>query len=223
MEDGSVIDSTSARTEHKALTSIHLDTNKYSQVYKGQISSSLEDIDVPTNVITRFDYIVDIPADAERQWKVLLDISKGAKTIESFEKSGDVNQKLRVLKRIIAHMITFTPKVQISEEIAEYKIQQLEKLRMEYSPRIHNINQWQGLFTRLAISIDKYLKAITTSRFEAKTTQEDVDLAITFIKPKLEFICNIKDTRITLTDAANSRQDLIYESLRDQKPIKMKY
>jgi hypothetical protein len=158
MEDGEVIDSTSARTIHTAETSIHLDTNKYSQVYEANTESSLQDIDIPTNVITRFDYIIDIPADAERQWNVMIEMSSNPKTLGSYEEQKGENPSLRWLKRIIAYMITFTPKIEISREIAQYKIEQLEKIRIEYASKMSNINAWQGLFTRIGISIDKYIK-----------------------------------------------------------------
>jgi hypothetical protein len=216
MEDGEVIDSTSARTIHTAETSIHLDTNKYSQVYEANTESSLKDIDIPTNVITRFDYIIDIPADAERQWNVMIKMSSNPKTLESYEEQKGENPSLRWLKRIIAFMITYTPKIEISSEIAKYKTEQLEKIKIEYSSKMSNINAWQGLFTRLAISMDKYLKAITTSRFTNKVEKADVDLAISFIRPKLDYVCTLKDSRVLTVDTTKERIKMIQNKFKGQ-------
>ena len=71
------IDSTSARTRHEAVTSIHLDMNRYSQVYKGKEYDAYSDIDIPANIISRFDFIMDIPPDLNRQFQVAYDITKG--------------------------------------------------------------------------------------------------------------------------------------------------
>jgi len=65
MEDGKAIDSTSARKEHEALTSIHLDMNKVSDLFPKSVPSGkdimisrLDDIKIPMNVLSRFDYAV---------------------------------------------------------------------------------------------------------------------------------------------------------------------
>lgn len=217
MEDGEVIDSTSARTIHTAETSIHLDTNKYSQVYEANSESSLKDIEIPTNVITRFDFIIDIPADANRQWNVMLSMSGAEKTLSSFASRVEENEELRWLKRLMAHLISYTPEVTISREVADYKVQKLEELRKEYSPKITNLNAWQGIFTRIGISIDKYIKAITTSRFTNISTTADVDLAISFIRPKLDFICTLKDSRVSSIENVNERLNLILSNFKGQE------
>ena len=63
MEDGIAIDSTAARWEHEALTSIHLDMNRYSQINPAGNYDVYTDINIPTNIISRFDFIMDIPAN----------------------------------------------------------------------------------------------------------------------------------------------------------------
>jgi len=46
MEDGEVIDSTSAMTTHKAVTSIHIDMNRMSQVYGNVTPGSFDDLGI---------------------------------------------------------------------------------------------------------------------------------------------------------------------------------
>lgn len=93
----------------------------------------------------------------------------------------------------------------------------MEELRLEYSTKITNLNAWQGLFTRIGISIDKYIKAITTSRFTNISTTADVDLAISFIKPKLDFICTLKDSRVSSIENSNDRLNLILSNFKGQE------
>lgn len=218
MEDGEVIDSTSAKTTHIARTAIHLDTNRYSQVYSEGNALKLSDIDIPTNVITRFDYIVDIPADIERQWKVVMDMSSGARTLSSFKSKESVKQWQRILKRIIAYIVSYSPNIEISQDVSDYKVAQLQLLKEEYESKIANINEWQGLFTRLAISIDKYLKAITTTKFPINVCKKsDVDIAIGFIRPKLDFVASlISDIPVNET-AEVKRQNLILQVFKGRK------
>ncbi len=79
MEDGVVIDSTAARQTHPALTSIHLDTNKRTDLFPDSqlrgdtiVAKRLDDIRVPMTILSRFDFIIDIPRDAMRQMEISL-------------------------------------------------------------------------------------------------------------------------------------------------------
>jgi len=218
MEDGEIIDSTIAKTTHIARTSIHLDTNRYSQVNTQGNANSLDDIRIPTNVITRFDYIVNIPPDMERQWQVALEMSSGAKTLASYSIKEEEKDWIRILRRIVAYMISYSSKIELPLEVSEYKVEQLDLLKKDYEKRIQDIDSWQGLFTRLAISIDKYLKAITTTKFPLyKCEKKDVDLAINFIKPKLDFITTLKSNKLNPDSAETVRQKLIIEKFSSKE------
>jgi hypothetical protein len=87
MEDGRVIDSTAARQTHPALTSIHLDTNKRSDLFpdsqlRGEtiIAKRLDDIRIPMTILSRFDFVIDIPRDTERQLEVSRPCTTGQQT-----------------------------------------------------------------------------------------------------------------------------------------------
>ncbi len=62
MEDGAVIDSTSAMAEHLAVTALHVDTNLYSQVKPIKHYAVFSDLNISMEVLSRFDFIIDIIA-----------------------------------------------------------------------------------------------------------------------------------------------------------------
>ncbi|MCK4828696.1 hypothetical protein KA005_73880, partial [bacterium] len=159
MEDGIAIDSTVARWQHEAVTSIHLDMNRYSQINPAGNYNADTDVDMPTNIISRFDFIIDIPADLKRQSQVAYDISTGEKIISSLNRRVIENKWERELKRMVAYVRTYFFKVEISRGINTY-IRDKKKAVVEankYSDALANS------ITRLAISVQKYVKAIVSS------------------------------------------------------------
>ncbi|MDZ7762976.1 MAG: hypothetical protein U5K00_00920 [Melioribacteraceae bacterium] len=61
MEDGKVEDSTSAMKTHHSATSIHVDMNRLSQVIPESKQSKFSDLSIPVNILSRFDFIMEIP------------------------------------------------------------------------------------------------------------------------------------------------------------------
>ena len=66
MEDGQVKDSNTPRVTHEAVTAIHVDMNKVTDVGTEVVANSYADINIPYNIISRFDYIVQLPANLDR-------------------------------------------------------------------------------------------------------------------------------------------------------------
>jgi hypothetical protein len=195
MEDGIAIDSTVARWEHEALASIHLDMNRKSQVNPAGNYDVYSDIDIPTNIISRFDFIMDIPADLKRQSQVAYDISKGKKIISSLNRRVSENKWERELQRMVAYIRTNFFKVEISQQINSYihnKIKSVVEAN-EYSSSLADS------ITRLAVSVQKYVKAITGSRQSFKASKEDVDHAFEFIEEKLKFLSTFDHVSIPKT------------------------
>ncbi len=195
MEDGIAIDSTAARWEHEALTSIHLDMNRYSQVNPAGSYNAYTDIDIPTNIISRFDFIMDIPANLKRQSQVAYDISKGEKIISSLNRRIKEQKWERELKRIVAYLRTNFFEVKINQDINAYIRAKIESVvdANEFSPSLANS------ITRLAISVQKYVKAIASSIHGFKATKEDVDLAFDYIEEKLKFLSTFDHASIPKT------------------------
>jgi ribosome-associated translation inhibitor RaiA len=196
MESGVAIDSTSARTRHEAITSIHLDMNRYSQVNKGKEYDVYSDVDIPANIISRFDFIMDIPPDLDRQFKVVYDITKGEKIIDSYKRNIVEEEWQRQLKRIVAYIRTNYFKVEINSQIQTYIRSKLKQIEKENKDNISKSTALAGSITRLAISVQKYVNASASSRLDYKATTEDVDIAFDFIKEKLVFLSTLEDIKV---------------------------
>jgi DNA replicative helicase MCM subunit Mcm2 (Cdc46/Mcm family) len=79
MEEGRVIDATAGKETHAALTSLHLDLNKRTDLFPDStlqgatlMARRLNDLQMPMTILSRFDFIIDIPWDAQRQIDIAL-------------------------------------------------------------------------------------------------------------------------------------------------------
>jgi hypothetical protein len=192
MEDGIAIDSTVARWEHEALTSIHLDMNRQSQVNPTGNYDVYSDIDIRTNIISRFDFIMDIPADLKRQSQVAYDITKGKKLISSLNRRVTEQKWERELKRMVAYIRTYFYKVKISDDINTYIRDKIKLVveKNEFSSALPDT------ITRLAISVQRYVKAIASSKHSFNASREDVDRAFEFIEEKLKFLSTLNHVSV---------------------------
>jgi len=197
MEDGEVIDSTSARTTHEAITAIHLDTNLPSQVQMLEESNPLKDINIPTNILSRFDFIMNIPRDVDRQYEVIIEILSGKKTLESYSESELEKQWQRDIRRFTAHVRTAFHYVKIKEEISKYIVDKLKQIKKEAKETFKDQLLLADIITRLGLSIQKYVKAITSASLRVDATKEDVDYALEFIEEKLSYLSQIGKSKKT--------------------------
>jgi DNA repair photolyase len=192
MEEGQVIDSTSAYRIHEAKTSLHIDQNRYSQIQGDRKAefNTYSDIAIPMNVLSRFDFIMEIPSDAVRQDEVA-----GAMGIPRLGEQQDEWKALeweRRLKMIIAFLRSETQVVIFSNEINDYiigKVTELLNHVKEYSLYSQAIQDIQLRFVR---SVYKIVKTIACLDTKLEATKEHVDYALSFVTHKLEFITHIK-------------------------------
>lgn len=194
MEDGKTIDSSAARTEHKALTSIHLDMNKMSDLFPKSIPSGediiitrLDDIKIPMNILSRFDYIVDIPRDTERQIKIALDMYDSI-SVSSISKHSQQGEWQRELQLIIAYLRTKHTDIQFHKRISDYMRQRHEEIITENKAHIDRIPYFGDFQTRLTNSIHKYVVAFARLGNRDKPNKTDVDNAFRLLRRKFEFI-----------------------------------
>lgn len=191
MEDGKVEDSTSAKTTHIACTSINIDMNRLSQIDHMGRYNSYTDLNIPLNIISRFDFIIDIPPDVDRQMKVSLDMVGRFSNLVSEEPSFNESDREKQLKKIVAYVNTNYRSVNVSQKVNNYIKNKLSMI-YEANEKYSNIKKHAGsMLTRLQISIEKFTKAIVTSKLRHKMTIEDVDEAFIFISHKLEFLAGI--------------------------------
>ena len=193
MEDGTTKDSTSAKTEHEAVTSIHLDMNKLSQVDPTAKVSKAEDINIFTNVISRFDFVMDIPDDRSRQLNIAVEMLAGAKEFSSLTPEAvGAEQSLRDLKRMVAYLRTMHHTITISEEMAAYIQEQFQKI-IDANRDYVQLTQFftlQQNAARMAHSIQKISVASARARRDWAVKKEDVDRTFEFIADKLHFLQN---------------------------------
>ena len=192
MEDGEVIDSTSAGWTHEAVTSIHLDTNKYSQVGLSKESNSIKDIDIPTNILSRFDFIIDIPRDIERQYEIAHLINKGEKTLSSYGVEETEAEWKRDLQRIVAYVRTYFIDISVPSHVTNYISTKIKLARKEYEPKFKDPGLMADIITRLIVSIQKHVKAIASAHLRLTAKKSDVDYAFELIKHKLDYLSSLE-------------------------------
>ena len=206
MEDGEVEDSTSAKTTHKAITSIHLDMNRQSQVYNSELSGTYEDIGIPKNVLSRFDFIMEIPANIQRQFEIVLDIAGSETVLVSGEHNYSLPEWAGRLRRIVAYMATKYDASRINDDMAGY-IKERLKIKLEEKIEYKDFNTVNEIVsTRIAISLQKFAKAIACSKLKTIVEIEDIDEAFDYLDYKLSFLANYKDFDRTVDKRSTDKQ-----------------
>lgn len=198
MEDGVAIDSTSARTRHEAIASIHLDQNRQSQVNPSGRFNSFTDINIRTNLLSRFDFIIDIPPDQDRQFEVALSMLKNIGEMEATEEFSLRPRWQRYLQVIVAYIRTYFRFTKPSRETEKYIREKLKQF-IKGDDRYNNIPN--GMMTRLAVSILKYAMAISTANLRTSVLAKDIDVAFEFIEEKLNFLTTINPLDVVDSDA----------------------
>lgn len=228
MEDGTVKDSTSANKKHVANTSIHIDMNRISQVDRSTKVDKHSDVNIFTNVISRFDFIMDIPEDRSRQIDVALDMLEGERTYGGYGTTGGItNDWRRLLKRFIAYYRTILRQITIDRSAAEY-IKSKFNMILDENQQYMKFTKYFTLqynATRLVHSIDKICVASARSRRSIKVEKEDVDIAFSFISEKLKFLAQYEEY-LTVpdfaagTDEKGIRQNALREKFGGLKDVK---
>ena len=219
MEDGEVIDSTAAHWIHEAITSIHLDTNKYSQVGMMSGTNTIKDIDIPTNILSRFDFIIDIPRNIERQFEIAYMIIKGERILSSYGRGETEKEWQRDLRRIVAYVRTYFSDVTVSSDVSDYISEKIKLYRQEYEKKFKDTGLMADIITRLIISIQKYIKAIASANLRTNALNSDVDYAFKLIKHKLDYLSSLgsSDTSLLVDGVKKYKQEdrinIIHERL----------
>ena len=206
MEDGEVIDSTSAVMNLIAETSIHLDMNRKSRIYKNGKFSAYSDIDIPINTISRFDFILDMIIDEQHQKGLADAIARGKKKVIIKNKYWK-----NELKSLIALLRSNYKEVRCASDIEQYRVDRYNELMEDVCKKSGSTSVTLDMETRLSRSIEKYIKAIATAYATDEVTKEMVDYAFRFIEKKVEFL-------FTLSEQSQSQKDpddLLLECIPD--------
>jgi hypothetical protein len=107
MEEGRLIDSTAAQQVQVARTAIHLDLNRQTDLDPAaRTQSALDDISMKLHILSRFDYIVEMPRDPERQKEVMEGMLSQNTLVglESYGPGSLKNDARRELQVIVAYL-----------------------------------------------------------------------------------------------------------------------
>jgi hypothetical protein len=227
MEDGEVIDSTSSRTVLPAITSIHLDMNRQSQVNGTTDKDIHSDLKIPLNILSRFDFIIDIPYDIERQIKIVFDMMKGNKLLGN--QSGEIKtpEWIKELRYLIEKTKEKNDKVIIPEDITVYAKMKLEKIIEGNSKYLTVMKNFGSMLTRMQVSLEKILKSIATSEMCNVVKEEHVDEAFRFLTYKLQFLQNLDPIEVPKDLGENisepkRREEIILKTILSKSSIKTK-
>ena len=195
MEDGKVIDSTSANTTHPAVTSLVMDLNPRSTVDPKWKSSSpligrqkLKSIGLPINFLSRVDLIHEFTSSLSEEIKT---------SSEMILKSGapqKATDRLQEIKYTIARIKDKIPTVTISKEIREYasaKYSEMANKRLMGDNHLLN-NQAQNFMRRLSKSLLKIAMCYARANAQSSVNRSHVDFAIEHLKDKFDFILSIE-------------------------------
>jgi hypothetical protein len=210
MESGVVDDSTSAHYQHQAITSIHLDMNRISQVNPTAEIDYYSDLGIPKNIISRFDFIIDIPADLNRNWDVLFALIMGTELgrfLGTENESKTVPEWSSLIKKFVSYTLSEYTYSTIPPELNKIINERFEQLKKENELfKSKNGDGLNDMLLRIQISVDKMLKALACSDLTKQTTPEHIDIAFDFLSYKLEFLNNFGGVEVPITFNKTKRE-----------------
>ena len=199
MEDGRVIDSTSARTTHPALTAIHLDMNRQAQLYEKRNNGKplpkqirAVDLGIALNVLTRFDFIAEIPRDVERQMEVALSMQEGLIRSQASVEESALATQARELTALVAYLRTQFAVIEIPEEISRHIVERQRRLLEMNREKLPDLEILGDFQTRLSNGIVKLIFASARANARHIATLADVETAFHFVRTKLDFLAQIE-------------------------------
>lgn len=224
MEDGEVIDSTSSRTRLQAITSLHLDMNRLSQVNKAKSVSFFEDLRIPLNIISRFDFIIEIPSDLRRQLKIVEEMISGEKVFSTSEELANTPGWIKELQYLIETTKELYPKITADQSISAYVQDKLNRFINDNENYIDLMQNFGSMLTRIEISLEKLQRAIACSEMSNEVTEKHVDEAFRFLSYKFEFLKNLDPISVSKSmgesiSDADRRQSRIIALLKEKPTL----
>lgn len=192
MEDGKCIDSTAAKREHPAETAIHLDTNKITDLFpEKKVKGFTENVNIPLNVLSRFDYIVNIPPDIEKQIEISLERFRGNTIIG--QKPEDRLQKwAEKMQKLTAYMRDKHSEIEIPVDVRAYARKKFEELQKENIEHLKDLPLLSDFMQRMHNSIHKFIAAYARINDRSVAKREDVDNSMKFLIMKLNVLKEIQ-------------------------------
>lgn len=192
MEDGICIDSTAAKQQHLAETAIHLDTNKITDLFpEKQVKDFTQNVNIPLNVLSRFDYIVDIPPDVEKQIEISLE-RFGGNTIIGEKPEKRLQKWAKNMRKLTAYMRDKHSEIEIPKDVRAYAREKFEELQEENIEHLKDLQLLADFMQRMHNSIHKFIAANARISDRSKAEEEDVDNSMKFLTRKLDVLKEIQ-------------------------------
>ena len=213
MEQSVVRDDTSANATLEAEVSLLVDTNRYHQTEKNHPPkpNTYADLDIPIHILSRFDFILEIPEDSKRQELVSEEMELNS-TSTAFQWQSE-------LKDLIAFLRDNYGDIVIPEGIDEYANVELRKIYEKYkSAHFENIIDNHRI--RIKRSLKKYLLAISRALARPVITKDHVDFAMKFIEEKISFLASQEYGDSSIDGRSKQKEDrrkLILENFGDRE------
>ncbi len=195
MQEGEIIIAMESQAKHQALTAIHIDMNKISDIYfddptkiKSGRYKKLKEIGIPMQILSRFDFIVDIPRDANRQHEIAKEKLGSPVKVGSSLPDGDQPLWSYELKKLVAVLQTDYKQIKISEDVANYMVDKFDALFTD----LGSLEMISDFSMRLANSLQKMTAAVCRANARLDATKEDVDYAIRFVQQKVDFLKQVQ-------------------------------
>ncbi len=207
MEDGAATDSTSARTHHEAETAIHMDLNRALDVQPSQSVDTYEDINIAQNVISRFDFIMDLPGDLERRLKPMEEVFAAGTLLSSQMVEAKRPAWKRQLQLLVAYVRAHWKDVRVPPEVNAYifnRVKQEFGLVKGCSAALDQ-GVLERSFARTLRSVHKLIKAIACADHKDTATKDDVDFALVFIRAKVRFLSTYREINPAAIDPRKRR------------------
>jgi len=188
MEEGQVVESTTAATIHPTETALLLDMNKYSQIDPSGHFNSFTDIDIPVNMLARFDYIVEIPRNEARAMETASEMTKNFDVMGSGRSTGVEPWEMR-LKYLVAYLRSEYRVIANPKDVRDHIHSRVTAMLTEVPDPLQRLVEDMRL--RIMRSAFKLTKAVTTANASPQSTIEYADYALRFVQDKVNFIKSI--------------------------------
>jgi len=226
MEDGVVVDSTAAHAIHAAETAVTIDLNKKTDLVaslgrtSGTVSGAtqrVQDIGLPQNVLTRFDFITDFPRDAARQAEVALAMYD--RTLRRSSSSVLLRHEpwVRPLQVMVALLRDRNPNPDyspIQDELREIHRELVDANR----DQLHRLPMLSDFQTRMANTAMKMSMALCRAHGTEKAKPEMVEVIEKVLRRKVDFIATLEpDLVVQDPHSAQARRDWILTRFSGQE------
>ncbi len=226
METGRCEAANASRTSYDAQVAFHIDSNRLSDVDPRRVNTKnkstglarvTEDTGLPSNVLTRLDYICEFPRDPRRQLELSLMIAREPVS----EQSESARLTTRPHKVLLAYLRTKIPTVSIDAEVAAYlekRFRSIINVRLEV---LFAHPDYSDFMSRGPKSYKKFVVAHARLCNRAVATKEDVDAVFKYVLRKfatvLGWIVGDTDQEGDQSARKDARQTFIRIRFRDQK------